>query len=405
MIQKPLRALASVFAALTLTVAGPTGALAASGSEAESLKTQTPIRHVVVIFQENVSFDHYFATYPYATNPSGEPAFTPASDTPRTNNLRAGGLLDENLNSAQPFRLDPSQAVTCDQDHDYGDEQKAFNHGLMDKFPESVGSGNGLDSNGNPLAPGAPGYCPDYGHGTGVVMGYYDGNTTTALWNYAKHFAMSDNSFGTNFGPSSVGAINLISGNTCCATLLPLAADGKTAGSPAGNIAGGLTSGALIGDPRPGYDNCLTTPVLGTAKSTLVTMSGLNVGDLLNKQGVTWGWFTGGFTLTGTNPDGTPACGAFTTLPQGVKSDYIPHHEPFQYYVSTANPNHLPPSSLKAFSTLRCWKAGCRRSASSRPRARTMDTRDIPTRFTSNNSWFRLSMRFKPVRLGAIPRS
>ena len=33
-------------------------------------------------------------------------------------------------------------------------------------------------------------------------MGYYDGNTVTALWNYAQHFAMSDNSFGTTFGPS-----------------------------------------------------------------------------------------------------------------------------------------------------------------------------------------------------------
>src|ERR1700759_1653424 len=187
---------------------------AIAGSKASrpsaSIATATPIKHVVVIFQENVSFDHYFGTYPHATNPSGEPAFHPADDTPRVNNLPAAGLLTENLNSAQPFRLDPSQAVTCDQDHDYGDEQKAFNRGLMDKFPESVGTGNGTHANGNPAQPGASNYCPDYGHGTGLVMGYYDGNTVTALWNYAKHYAMSDNSYGTNFGPSSVGAINLI---------------------------------------------------------------------------------------------------------------------------------------------------------------------------------------------------
>ena len=30
--------------------------------------TNTPIKHVVVIFQENVSFDHYFATFPFAAN-------------------------------------------------------------------------------------------------------------------------------------------------------------------------------------------------------------------------------------------------------------------------------------------------------------------------------------------------
>ena len=41
-------------------------------------------------------------------------------------------------------------------------------------------------------------------------MGYYDGNTVTALWNYAQHFAMSDNSYSTTFGPSTPGALNLI---------------------------------------------------------------------------------------------------------------------------------------------------------------------------------------------------
>ena len=37
--------------------------------------TATPIKHLVVIFQENISFDHYFGTYPHATNPAGEPQF------------------------------------------------------------------------------------------------------------------------------------------------------------------------------------------------------------------------------------------------------------------------------------------------------------------------------------------
>ena len=45
-------------------------------------------------------------------------------------------------------------------------------------------------------------------------MDYYDGNTVTALWNYAQQFAMSDNSWDTAFGPSTPGALNLISGQT-----------------------------------------------------------------------------------------------------------------------------------------------------------------------------------------------
>jgi phospholipase C len=330
MIHKYSRCLASVVTAIALTTAMPGYALADHRNDASHFETTTPIKHIVVIFQENVSFDHYFATYPHATNPKGQPAFHAKDDTPRVDNLLAGGLLTENPNSTQPFLLDRSQAVTCDQDHDYGDEQKAFNHGLMDKFPEAVGAGG-------------PG-CFDAGKGPGIVMSYFDGNTVTAFWNYAQHFSMSDNSFGTNFGPSSVGAINLVSGNTCCATLVPLDADGVTPGDPSGSIANDLNTGALIGDPRPGFDNCLTTPVLGTAKSTRVTMSGLNVGDLLNAKHITWGWFAGGFVVTGKNPDGSIACGNSTTLPQGLKSDYIPHHAPFQYYKSTANPNHLPPS-------------------------------------------------------------
>jgi phospholipase C len=66
-----------------------------------------------VIFQENVSFDHYFGTYPHAMNPPGEPAFRAFRDTPTVNGL-SGGLLtmNPNLNPANgtgasnPFRLD-----------------------------------------------------------------------------------------------------------------------------------------------------------------------------------------------------------------------------------------------------------------------------------------------------------
>ena len=328
----------AVITATMMTLLPATPAFAHDPDPAASFSTKTPIKHVVVIFQENVSFDHYFATYPYAANPQGEPQFHPKDDTPRVNGLLAAGLLDQNPNSTQPFRLDRSQAVTCDQDHNYADEQAAFNHGLMDKFPEKVGVGKSASFP-----------CADFGKGKGLVMGYYDGNTVTAFWNYAQHFAMSDNSYNTVFGPSTPGAINLVSGDTSGATMLPFAADGVTAGSAGGNLAGGLNSGAVIGDPRPGFDNCLTTPAVGTAKKTRITMSGTNVGDLLTKKNITWGWFQGGFGLTGKNADGSPACGAVSTglASPGGTSDYIPHHQPFQYYKSTANPDHLPPSDPK----------------------------------------------------------
>ena len=67
-----------------VTALGPVAVIA---DDAPNQKTATPIQHVVVIFQENVSFDHYFGTYPHAANNNpSEPLFRPAAPgTPPTN--------------------------------------------------------------------------------------------------------------------------------------------------------------------------------------------------------------------------------------------------------------------------------------------------------------------------------
>src|ERR1700686_539788 len=192
------RKMLALLTALT-TALGPSvsPAFAASKSAPKIASTATPIQHLVVIFQENVSFDHYFGTYPQATNPQGEPPFYGDRRTPTVNGLTNGLLtFNPNLNPANgagasnPFRLDRSQATTGDQDHGYTDEQKAFDSGLMDLFPDFGG------------------------FGSSQVMGYFDGNTVTAMWNYAQAFSISDNSYGTTFGPSTPGLLNLVSGQT-----------------------------------------------------------------------------------------------------------------------------------------------------------------------------------------------
>src|SRR5215472_17088846 len=201
----------SAIAAAAALVAGGAGVTAATAATAAPKapahfawvhKTATPIKHVVVIFQENISFDHYFGTYPNAANTSGQ-KFHAKQGTPSVNGLTPA-LLTANPNGVNPRRYDPTNindVLTCDQDHGYTAEQKAFNGGKMDKFPQNTGTGTGTSPTGVPCK-------------AGDVMNYYDGNTVTALWNYAQRYAMSDNSFGTTFGPSSPGAINLASGNT-----------------------------------------------------------------------------------------------------------------------------------------------------------------------------------------------
>jgi phospholipase C len=136
------------------------------------------------------------------------------------------------------------------------------------------------------------------------------------MWNYAQHFAMSDNSFNTTFGPSTPGALNLVSGQT----------HGFTPTSPAVT-----TNRTVIGDPQPTGDKC------DTRDNSTAQASNRNVGDLLSANKVSWGWFQGGFA----------DCNATHTGSTGQTSkDYIPHHEPFQYYASTANPQHTRPSSV-----------------------------------------------------------
>jgi len=321
---------------LTMTVALGPSVTPAFASSAKPIARQavsataTPIQHLVVIFNENISFDHYFGTYPNALNPAGEPKFKGAADTPTVNGL-TNALLNDNPNlnpangtgAANPFRLDRSQAATNDMDHDYMPEQQAFDAGLMDLFPLNTGSA------------GPPPSGTGVTQTNGLVMGYFDGNTVTALWNYAQYFGLSDNSYGTTFGPSTVGVLNLISGQTNGVTDI----ENGTGDEVSGGSDGSLT---VIGDPNPLGDVC-TSP-----SSNQVTMGSKNIGDLLTAAGVTWGGFTGGFNLSIVNPNGTTGCKRSTTSAvTGVtETDYIPHHSFFAYWNSTANPNHTRPKSV-----------------------------------------------------------
>jgi phospholipase C len=314
--------IAATLAASTAALVG-LPSVAAAGPDTDSVSTATPIQHLVVVFQENASFDHYFGTYPQAANPPGEPVFTPRIDTPVVNNLlpsQFNGNIDlrvTNGNLSRPFRLDRSQFVTCSQDHSYKPEQRAANLSRMDRFVQQT------DKSG---CKGLPQPVP-----SPQVMGYFDGNTVTALWNYAQHYALNDYSFATTYGPSTPGALNLVAGRTSGA-------------SP--DITDRVLHGTMYGDAEPAYDDC--------SDGADATMTGPNVGDLLNQAGVTWGWFQGGFARTIPLTDPVAACNAGASDSadphlnrNGVaQPDYEAHHDPFQYFLSTANPHHLPPTSV-----------------------------------------------------------
>jgi phospholipase C len=320
---------------------------------AAALTTKTPIKHLVVVIGAAASFDHYFGTYPNAQNNAGETLFTPAAGTPSTNNLStpmdptngfapATGvdLLNNNPNltnaangagASNPFRLSPFQAATQDMGHNYKPEQEAFDNNAMDLFPRYCGT-----------ASPPPGFPPSQPANTSSVMAYFDGNTVTALWNFAQGYSLNDNAWTSTFGPETPGVINLVSGQTN--------GFGNTNKPPSlmaasHVVADGNGDYSLIGNADPLGDVCSTA-------SDQVTMSGKNIGDLLNAANVTWGFFQGGFDLLLFDSNGTTGCHRSTNptvanYPYG-SVDYVPHSNPFQYYPSTSNLTHARPSSIGA---------------------------------------------------------
>ncbi len=334
-----------VASAATVLLAAGAASAATSGATApgsgpgnqDAAQTATPIKHVVIIFNENVSFDHYFATYPQAANPPGEPHFVGAPGTPRVDNLANANLLKQNPNTnpengadaSLPFRLDRTQANTADQSHAYTAEQQAANGGKMDLFPKYTGRGT-------------PGGAGAFGT-RGQVMGYFDGNTVTALWHWAQHFALNDNAWTDAYGPSTPGMLEIASGQTNGMKIVATTKKPSTLTSVSYYIADGQGGWTMINDVDPGADVC-------SAPKDQVLMEGKNIGDLLNAAGITWGGFMGGFNLDIKNANGTTGCQR-STQSQVVRRtvvDYIPHHNWFQYFESTANPEHDRPSSVAA---------------------------------------------------------
>jgi phospholipase C len=296
--------------------------------------TRTPIKHLVIIFDEDVSFDHYFGTYPKAANPPGESVFTHAKNTPGVNGLNdapqtdnpiAAGTIDD-AGALAPFRLDPAQSSTASPNYDYTLQQRAFDGGKMDRFLKLAGKVTTMGGSGSFFV-------------TGLEMGNFDGNTVTALWNYAQHFALSDNFFASTFGGSTVGALNLISGQT----------NGAIPSAPATSavVDDGTGHYTAIRDLDPTGDVCSRTgfPTL--------QMTGRNIGDLLSARQISWGFFEGGFDLTATNANGTTGCArsSFSSVSARTVGDYVPHHQPFQYYASTRNLAHTRPTSIAAIGT------------------------------------------------------
>ena len=253
-------------------------------------------------------------------------------------------------------------------------------------------------------------------------MDYYDGNTVTALWNYAQNYAMSDNNWDTTFGPSTPGALNVISGTTGAPPRSTRRGTRPAQGPSASNARRESSRTARYGDVGPVLRRLLgqqprhdrrprrderaehRQPAEHHARHLGLVPGRLHADR--HRRAHRRGLRLRAREHRRRRPD----------------HDYSPHHKPFQYYASTANPHHLPPARCprSATPTKPTTSTTCRPSP--RPerhrrgqaargqlpegrRSTRTDTPATPTRSTSRPSWSTRSTRSSSPSTGRRPRS
>lgn len=321
-------------------------------SDPQDSETKTPIKHVILILSENVSFDNMFGTYPIAQNTDGIPFFPlPGTEVPDNlltiDPLTGGNYLTTNRNVGQtgvgkvnPQRLAYNQVLTNFESNGYTRLQLDVNNGLMNHFVLNQTTPAPIISFVSPHPP----FDATYGRGANIVMDYWDGNTFTGMWNYAQYYSMSDHCFTTGYGESVVGGINWGSGNNSeivpefphlkiDVNLLNIISDGFSANPQLPPIPPG-TKFIEWGDLLATFNNValynwvfakgdlsilefllfwfVDVPASVRATITFPGVSGVvefaqqftanninpkhkNIGDRLNQKKITWGAFRGGW--------------------------------------------------------------------------------------------------------------
>lgn len=264
------------------------------------------IGHIVVIFEENRSFDGMFGTFPGANGLANAgdhatqigPDGTPYKVLPQPVNGFGKqpdprfpvNLPNRPFDMARFVRID---AKTGDLIHAFYQEQMQINDGAMNRFAE-------------------------ISNAAGLTMGYYD-TSRTYLWKLAREFTLGDAMFHSAFGGSFLNHAFLA---CSCAFRWPDA--------PAAAVAKLGPDGKLIKDGQvtpDGYAvNTVRSVYLHAPKDTdpaklLPPQTMPHIGDRLDARGVAWKWYSGGYD---------------DAMAGKPSEDFIYHHQPFAYFQDLA---------------------------------------------------------------------
>jgi phospholipase C len=218
------------------------------------LTARQAIKHVIVIMQENRSFDHYFGTFPGA---EGIPMDASGVPTVCVNDPKSGTCV-------KPYHL------TADKNYGAGhgsaNAQSCIDGGKMDGF---IKNGEGAKTGcANPNDPSCFNTGGDAGAGGVVdVMGYHTGAEIPNYWAYAKHFVLQDHMFQTDASWSFPQHLYLVSGwSALCST---------------------------AGDPMSCSTNIDAPGIPGQVAGPTNDYPWTDVTYLLHKAGVTWKQYLG----------------------------------------------------------------------------------------------------------------
>ena len=323
----------------------------AVGAQAASIDdTLARIRHIVVIYGENRSFDNLYGLFP------GADGVEQAGADARTQRDRDGSVLpmlppvwnatgtgfDPRFGSKlpnAPFRIDleparlPLSVPTRDLVHRYYQNIEQIDGGRNDRFAAVSDAG-------------------------GLAMGYYDGSSM-ALWQLAREFTLADHFFMGTFGGSFMNHLWLA---CSCVARYPdapealksrLDAQGRLlrkAGSPASALGGPVQwesdgavtpDGYAINTVQPPYQPSGIAPAAGgdpqladpSSARSLPPQDAETIGDRLTERSIRWIWYAGGWTQAladSSRPGGMSRGVIYSGKPGSV--DFQPHHQPYNYF-------------------------------------------------------------------------
>jgi phospholipase C len=151
---------------------GPAAAAPDSSTPAEELATTTPIKHFLVLMQENHSFDNYFGTYPGADG-------IPEDTCMPVDNSRDPSRPATTDACVEPFHIE-GEAI-LDLGHSGGVHNAQYNNGRMDGFIKVFNDRRGVGNQ---------------------AMGHYDDRDIPYYWNVADNYVLFDRLFTSAAGGS-----------------------------------------------------------------------------------------------------------------------------------------------------------------------------------------------------------